>query len=346
MVRRAVYRALDGHRVMLAGELDLSRPWTSVARYVVGGQLHELTSGNHRFAASWARGLDVTWDEEYKLPGGWLRVGSAARGRDEATGLREPLLAAAWYGRRHALVTHLYDARAADALRLFDTLRVREYADGLAVIPTSRDGASGGARGTRGARERGAGDRETGRQVALAEPAQVVKDVPDLGLLEISTLDRRGRRRFPPWRGARVAGGELFRDTHEEEGVFFVLTTGTAMVTVLPHDTESGRAPDLLERLYVEIVRAGAEPRDIDLGGGRDAARGHDARGTRERDAAGTPRSAASRPTSPGSTRQGSTSPGSAPPGPASSGSASSGPAGTPDATGGAHVPNPRPAAR
>jgi hypothetical protein len=376
MVRRAVYRALDGHRIMLSGELDLSRPWTSVARYVIGGRLHELTSGNHRFAASWARDLGVSWDEEYRLPGGRLRVGSARGDRDGTTGLREPLLAATWYGRRHALVAHLYDARPADALRLFAALLVREYADGLAVIPTFQEDASGGGasgrrgirRGVRrGARERGAGDRAAARPVELAEPAQVVKDVPDLGLLEISTLDDRSRRRFPPWRGARVPGGELFRDTHDEEGVFFVLTTGTAMVTILPHKAGSGRAPDLLDRLYVEVMGGGSEPRDIELGGtGRDGARGRDARSHGPGHAARSPESAPSGSTSARSAAHRSpahrsSSPGSGTPEtsgaggrtaagtPTSAGPASSsGPAGAPDAAGGAgaRVPNPRPAAR
>lgn len=279
MVRRVVYRALDGHRVMLAGELDLSRPWTSTVLCRVDGRLHELTSGNHTFAAAWGRDLEVRWEEDYAVRGGWLRVGTATD-RDRTTGLAEPLLAAAWHGRRHSLVTHCHHARSLDVVRLFDALRIREYADGVAVT-TRPDEAGPRTWGPGRTREEARGpDRRAGADAVagadtgvdaaapvlgprtrpvLVHPARIVKEIPGLGLLEISLLDRRTRRRFPPWRGARVPGGELFRDVAEGEGVYFVLVTGTAMVTILPFDPALKRAPELLNRLFVEVIRTGQD---------------------------------------------------------------------------------------
>lgn len=254
MVRRAVHRSLDGYRVVLSGGLDLNRPWTSVLRCAVAGRPYELTAGGHAFAASWARDLGVAWDEEFTVRGGRLLVGRTAR-TDGRTGLTEPLLAAAWIGRRHALTAHLYHAGTADAVRLFGLLEVREYADGVAVGGLGEAGGIGGPGG--------AGDgpgRDRPGAVVPTGPAEVVKEVPGLGLLEITALDRRTRRRLPSWRGARVRAGELFRDTHEEEGVYFVLATRTALVTVLPLDADPARVPALVDRVAVEVLRPGAVP--------------------------------------------------------------------------------------
>jgi hypothetical protein len=229
MTPRVVHRTLDGKRIHLAGELDLSRPATSVARIALDGRLHEITSGEHGAAHAWAEDLGVTgFDDEFAVQGGRLRVGHSTL-RDAHAGLKETVLAAIWEGHRHAAFTHLYHARAADAVGFFNALTLTEHAEGVSFTPR--------------------------RRATLAEPADLVKEVPGLGLLEITTLTRQTARRLPPWPGARVASGELFKDTLEDQGIFFLLATPSALVTVLPADGHRIKElPGRLAGLTAEIL--------------------------------------------------------------------------------------------
>ncbi len=229
MRRQVTHRSLDGTRVRLTGTHDLRRPWTSVARVAVGPRLHEISSGAREDARAWAEDIGVErFTQEFRVQGGRLRVGETAT-RDPDTGLREPLLAAVWEGRRHAVFTHLYHGRPADAVALFQTVRVTEHDDGIVAAPHGR--------------------------AVSPDPAELVKEVPGLGLLEIRALTARTKRVLPPWRGASVAGGELFRDTVEGQGPYFLLALRSLLVTVLPEEDRLREAPSRLAELTIEAVR-------------------------------------------------------------------------------------------
>jgi hypothetical protein len=230
MGRQVVHRALDGRRVRLTGELDLSRPATSVAKVATGNRLHEVTSGSLASARAWAEALGVhEFTDEFQVRGGRLRVGHVVQ-RDRSTDLTERVLAAVWQGERNCAYTHLYHARPADAVALFSDLKPVERAEGVQL-------ALGG------------------RRSAFAEPPELVKEVPALGLLEITALTRRTAQRLPSWPGARTAAGELFRDTVDGQGDYFVLSTGEFLVTVLPEDQKEVRqVPARLARLKVEAA--------------------------------------------------------------------------------------------
>ncbi|TYK46140.1 hypothetical protein [Actinomadura decatromicini] len=226
---RVTHRSLDGVRVRLAGPHDLDRPCTSVARIADRGRLHEISSGTRADALSWADDIGVErFDEEFRIQDGRLRVGRTET-RDPDTGQREPVLAAVWEGRRHAVFTHLYHARPADAVAFFGTLRLTEHDDGIVAVPRGR--------------------------ARRPDPAELVKEVPGLGLLEITALTTGTRRRLPPWRGASVAGGELFRDTVEGQGPYFLLALKALLVTVLPEEDRVRDVPRRLAGLAVEAVR-------------------------------------------------------------------------------------------
>ncbi|MFB4314818.1 hypothetical protein [Actinomadura sp. 21ATH] len=229
MLRDVTHRSLDGTRVRLRGPYELGRPTTSVARIADGGRLHEISSGTRADARAWAEDIGVErFHQEYRLQGGRLRLGRTGA-RDAETRVADPVLAAVWEGRRHAVFTHLYHGVAADAIEFFNTLKLREHDDGVTAEPRGR--------------------------AARPDPAELVKEVPELGLLEITALTARTRRRLPPWRGARVGDGELFQDTVEGQGPYFLLATRALLVTVLPDEERVREIPGRLAGLAVEAVR-------------------------------------------------------------------------------------------
>ncbi|MFD0688942.1 hypothetical protein [Actinomadura fibrosa] len=223
------HRSLDGIRVRITGPHDLGRPCTSVARIAADGRLHEISGGTRADALSWAEDIGVErFDQEFRIQDGRLRVGRA-ESRDADTGVSDPVLAAVWEGRRHAVFTHLYHGRPADAVAFFGTIRLTEHADGITAVPRGR--------------------------ARRPEPAEMVKEVPGLGLLEITALTGQTRKRLPSWRGAPVAGGELFQDTIEGQGPYFLLALRSLLVTVLPEEDRVREIPRRLAGLAVEAVR-------------------------------------------------------------------------------------------
>jgi hypothetical protein len=207
----------------------LGRPSTSVARIADGGRLHEISSGTKAGARAWAEDIGVErFHQEYRVQGGRLRIGRTGT-RDPETRVGDPVLAAVWEGRRHAVFTHLYHGVPADAIEFFGALRITEHGDGVTAEPRGR--------------------------AVRPDPADLVKEVPGLGLLEITALNGRTRRRLPPWRGAAFAGGELFQDTVEGQGPYFLLATRDLLVTVLPEEHRVREVPGQLAGLAVEAVR-------------------------------------------------------------------------------------------
>ncbi|MFB9838094.1 hypothetical protein [Actinoallomurus acaciae] len=227
-----VHRSIDGYRYRISGELDLGEPFTSVGRYAVDGGLYELTSGEHSVAAGWTRDLGVSrFEDEFSLPSGRLRT-IRVTDYDKRSGLEDQLLAVVWEGRRFSLFVPMYNARPADAVHLFQLLGVTEHADGLTVASRNP------------------------RRAGIAEPGEMVKEVPGLGLLQVTALNKTTARRLPSWRGARLPHGELFRDTLDDDSTYFLLATPSAMVTVLPHEEGTTKAPARIAALKVETVAA------------------------------------------------------------------------------------------
>ena len=231
MANGVVHRALDGHRFEITGDLDLSLPYTSVTRFAVGGRIYELTSGDRRAATAWTDDLVIHhFDDEFSIQGGRLRTARVTH-YDKRVGLEDHLLAVIWEGRDYSMFVPMYGATAADAVWFFHLLRLTEHADGLTVATRAP------------------------RRAGIAEPAEVVKEVPGVGLLEITALTRTTARRLPAWSGARLPAGELFRDTLDDDTTYFLLATPSAVVTVLPHDEGHVRdVPERLETITVETV--------------------------------------------------------------------------------------------
>jgi hypothetical protein len=228
--KSVVHRALDGYRFQISGGLDLGRPFTSVAKYAVDGGLYELTSGEHDAAKGWTADLGIgRFDDEFALTNGRLRT-ARVTDYDRRAGLEDQLLAVVWEGRRFSLFIPMYNAKPADAVHVFQLLGVSEHDDGLTVASRNP------------------------KRAGIAEPAEVAKEVPGLGLLEMTALTKTTARRLPGWSGAKLPHGELFRDTLDDDSTYFVLATPSAMVTVLPHDGETAGVPARIGDLKVETV--------------------------------------------------------------------------------------------
>ena len=135
---------------------------------------------------------------------------------------------AAWRGRAHSLVTQFHGVTTAQVLGVLRTLRITEHVDGISVRP-----------------ERDAG---------FATPATVVKQVPGLGLLEVSP--RTDRHALPAWSGlAAAGGGEVFRDRLPDGQPYFVLAGAATWTTVLPlAGCSPDRVPSLLSGLAVRAA--------------------------------------------------------------------------------------------
>lgn len=226
-----VHRALDGYRFQLSGNLDLSRPFTSVARFAVDGGLYELTSGEHAATKGWTDDLGIRrFDDEFSLRNGRLRTAHVT-GYDQRSGLEDRLLAVVWEGRNFSMFIPMYNATPSDAVRVFQFLTVAEHADGLTVASANP------------------------KRAGIAEPSRMAKEVPGLGLLEMTALTKTTARRLPAWSGAKLPHGELFRDTLGDDSTYFLLATPSAMVTVLPHHAEPATVPARIGDLKVETIR-------------------------------------------------------------------------------------------
>lgn len=224
-----VHRAMDGRRFLLSGPLDFSAPFTSVVELTIAGRQHEFTAGSVGLADELAQALGYTdFDEELTYQGGTLLT-ARVTSYDAQVQLDEDRLVAAWRGRRYCFLTQLYGASTADLLAVLRTLRIAEHDDGVVVRPDTRAGSR------------------------FAAPATVIKEVPGLGLLDMTPLTAERARQLPSWRGLRTRAGELFRDTLSDGKPYFVLAAADTWVTVLPlADTVVDQVPDLVDRLRVQ----------------------------------------------------------------------------------------------
>lgn len=222
--------ALDGSRLDVEGELDLSRPFTSVLDVGLRGHRYEFTAGAVGLGGEVAAALGLDgFDEELNHAGGALRVAHGTV-TDPRTGLGDRVTVACWTGVAHELVTSLYGVTTAEVLDVFTTVDIVEGPDGIGITPAVGSGAT------------------------VLGGALVLKEVPGLGLLEIAGRTKDAVRELPDWPGLPLGRGELFRDTLSNGRPYFVLAQPAAVVTVLPLDgTAVDRVPGLLGSLSVSM---------------------------------------------------------------------------------------------
>jgi hypothetical protein len=224
-----VHRALDGRQYELSGALDLSRPSTSSVEVVVGGRRQELVAGTNGLGDEMAAALGVSrFDEELRFAEGTLLVGRTRRA-EPGSRITEDVLLTVWRGREHCLVSHFYNTSTATAVELLHTLGIAEHDDGVVVRP-------------------GSGSE-------LATPATVVKEVPSLGLLELTVPSAPQATRLPAWKGVKTRAGELFSDRLSNGDQYFVLAGADTWTTLLPlADTDVEQVPALVGQLGLRLL--------------------------------------------------------------------------------------------
>lgn len=229
MTSTVVHRALDGRRYELSGPLDLAHPSTSSVQVTVRGRMHELVAGVSGLAQEVAAALGVSgFDEELGFADGTLLIGRTRR-VEPGSRITEDILLAVWRGRRHCLISHFYGTSTTTAVEALDTLGITEHDDGIAVRP------NGGS--------------------AVVAPATVVKEVPSLGLLEMTVPSAPQATRLPDWKGKATRSGELFSDRLSNGDPYFVLAGADTWTTVLPlADTDVARVPALVDQLGTRLL--------------------------------------------------------------------------------------------
>lgn len=224
-----LHRALDGRRYELSGPLDLGLPGTSSLRIALRGRATELVSGLSGLADEAAAALGVPgFDEELGFADGALRLGRVRRA-EPGSRITEDILLAVWQGREHCLITHFYDTGTLAAVEALHGLGITEHDDGIAVRP--------------------------GEDSAPLAPAAVVKEIPALGLLELTLPSAPQATRLPDWKGRTTRSGELFSDRMTNGDLYYVMAGTDLWATVLPLEgADVAGVPVLMDRLSVRLV--------------------------------------------------------------------------------------------
>lgn len=229
--REIVHGVLDGARVRLGGDdVDLSRHASSFLTLIVDGFAREFAASHVRFGRDVAADLGLSFEEEYGVQDGTLRLASGIQIFDGVEGRPEsvPLHLGAWEGSNFSVHTHLYWGSRRDLLGIFSQVQIVEGDFGLELRPK---GSAAFAR---------------------YPGATMLKEIPSVGLLQMRELTGVAARGLPKWRGTRVAGGELFVNGDPSEAssdcskTSFFLVGSTAITFVAP----AARPPrGVLERL-------------------------------------------------------------------------------------------------
>lgn len=246
---RAEHLAIDGSIVSIEAEVDLSSGATTAGWAIVPSlmQSHPFTiapSGHSRtveeFARSSIRDLSRVAVEEFALKGGTLRVAEVRLPR--ATGGTRDLTVGAWEGRSGCLSTSLVGHVKDRLIEVFDTLAFSESARGLAidspVVPRPR-------------------------------PPEVIKEIPEVGIVNIRPAVHSELELIPRTRGLVTKHGELFR--RREGGNALLLVARSAIARIDPVGAvASERLVAAAESLRVEWTpRLHSGPAAQQAGGGR-----------------------------------------------------------------------------
>lgn len=236
MTATAAHAGIDGSVVTIeAGALDAGMQASSVAVFTIDGRWQEFTASYLDFGAEVADDLGVRLAESYRFQGGTLRLGSTMVRfpATETTAAQTDLLhLGVWEGRDFSVHTHLYNGAAHDLIQIFERFHIIEQPLGIRLVPTQP------------------------QRTPLAKEPMVLREVPDVGLLQITPLTPRVARTVPKWRGTQLAGGELYRG--QRPGDLHFVLVGARSHTLIMRGGEDCTKQELsqLSRLRVDWLPA------------------------------------------------------------------------------------------
>lgn len=200
--------AADGSRVDLP-DIATATNWTSRAQYrAPNGRVWEFLSGTADYPRAYAEVVGVPrLTDTLELDGFRALIGQGAwvEPRD---GVRIDATVAAIVGNRYALMTTLYNVSVPEALETLALFSYEESEDGIHLKPVGR-----------------------GWTYVMSS---VLREVPDVALVEVSPLVKDVLQEIPPWAGTKVAAGEVFKDKQPNGADYYILVNQTTRCIVLP----------------------------------------------------------------------------------------------------------------
>ncbi len=233
---RVEHLAIDGSVVTLEADVDLSAPATTSGWAIVPSIMrpHPFTvypCGHAERVQDAIRetgaDVEVVSSKSYQLQGRELEVAKVEV--PAGAGGRRRLTVGAWEGERGCLASSLTGHHPRRLMQMFETLRFSESELGLSIdSPVTAD----------------------------MRPPQLLKSVPELGVMLIRPAIHATLQSVPRRRGAAVEHGELFRFGGEPGGL--KLVGRSAVVTMRPRGEAClERMPNLVENMRVEWKPSG-----------------------------------------------------------------------------------------
>lgn len=235
-VAEVTHLNLNGSRVVVASEtLDVSSNATSIYTVLIDGYVYEFASNHRDFGVEVGHSQNVTFDEQYALQGGILKLGSRQDSLPEeerrTIGAIPPYRFGTWEGEQRSVHTHRYGGDYADLIAAFNAFQIIETDFGIRLIPKSSKAPD------------------------LYHQPSLLKDLGEVGLLQIRELTRERARGLPRHRGTSVRGGELFLGGNVPDGeelkdcgeITLWLANDSSVSAIMPHPGIS--SVDLIPRV-------------------------------------------------------------------------------------------------
>jgi hypothetical protein len=210
---RSEHLAIDGSVVSIEADADLTTQVTATGWAIVPSIMRahpfaiypagHSTTIEERVRSNFPN-ISIRAIEDYSLKGGNLRVTEVSL--PTATGSTRDLTVGAWEGKTGCITTSLVGMERTGLIEIFDTLQFSERARGLAIdspiTPRPR------------------------------EP-EIIKEVPELGVLSINPAIPSILERIPRARGRVANHGELFRIREASQALLFVSSSSVVRINPL-----------------------------------------------------------------------------------------------------------------
>ncbi len=228
---RVEHLAIDGSIISIEADADLATTITATGWAVVPSlmQAHPFTiypvghiAVIEQIVRSAVHSLEILSTEEYSLKNGRLRVGELQL--DAATGGKYQITVGAWEGSAGCLHTAIMGRQRAGLLEVFDTLRFSERSRGLAIDSPV---------------------------VAQPRVPEIVKEIPEIGVVVIRPAIASELERVPKSRGFVTDHGELFRVRDQGRGLLFISNSTVVTVNPMPQ-SEMAQVLGIVRGLRVE----------------------------------------------------------------------------------------------